>query len=195
MQGDSKCCDVNQIAEEFHNQLTGYLIKKIRRPELAKDLVQEVMLKLVIAGNQNLKINNIKAWLFEIARHCLADHYRKSAKLKETGLDITQTGSLISQEESSYANGDFLNHLINLLPEQYSKPLYLSDIENLPQKIVAERLRLNLSATKMRIQRARKMLRELIIQCCDIEYTKDGAFADCMVKNDCTFLLSKENMV
>jgi hypothetical protein len=38
----------------------------------------------------------------------------------------------------------------------------------------------------MRIQRGRKKLYDLFIECCDIEYTKDGAFLDCTIKDKCT---------
>jgi len=76
-----------------------------------------------------------------------------------------------------------------LLPAKYSEPLIMSDIENIPLKIIGEKLGISLSATKMRVQRARKMLLNLFHECCEIEYTKSGKFSHCTVRNNCIPLI------
>ncbi|WBX76021.1 sigma factor-like helix-turn-helix DNA-binding protein [Tenacibaculum ovolyticum] len=73
----------------------------------------------------------------------------------------------------------------NYLPEEYSTPLYLSDIEQKKQQEIAEILNLSLTATKSRIQRARKKLKELITNCIDISYNKKGQISDFQLKNNC----------
>lgn len=184
-----ECCNINQIVNEFYNQLLGYLIKNIHSTEIAKDIAQEVILKLISVHNKSVKIHNIKAWLFEIARHTIADYYKDSNNLKKNGIDTQIMHSLNAIESSIFSPSDYLLPMIKLLPTKYSEPLYLSDIENFPQNSVAEKMGLSLSATKMRIQRARKMLYDLFIECCDIEYTKSGAFSHCTIKDTCLPLL------
>ncbi|MCA1758619.1 MAG: hypothetical protein LC658_02525 [Bacteroidales bacterium] len=75
--------------------------------------------------------------------------------------------------------------MIHLLPEKYSNPLLLSVIENIPQAEIAKQLNLSVSATKMRVQRARKMLYDKFIECCDIEYSKTGGLLHCEIKENC----------
>ena len=75
--------------------------------------------------------------------------------------------------------------MIQLLPKDYANPLMLSDIDKIPQKEIAKQLNLELSATKMRIQRARTKLRSLFVECCHLEYDKQGNFTGCSIKASC----------
>ncbi|HBN06380.1 MAG TPA: hypothetical protein DD434_11435 [Bacteroidales bacterium] len=179
-----ECCDLNIIISDFYNHLKNYLTGKIKNNELAEDIVQEVMLKLVTAHQKNLKVQNLKAWLYQIARNTLIDYYRKNANVIQENEENLKD-SLYSLQEESFRPSDYLIPMINLLPDKYSYPLMLSDIDNIPQSEIAEKLALSLSATKMRIQRGRKKLYDLFIECCDIVYDKNGFFLHCEIKENC----------
>ena len=184
-----KCCDISLIINESYDQLRAWLIKKTGNIELSDDLTQEVMIKLVNAYNKNIFLHNPKGWLFEIARHSLADHYRRSFPgEKYDSIDLQDT---ITDEVEEVGNtaADFLVPITKLLPAKYSEPLIMSDIENIPLKIIGERFGISLSATKMRVQRARKMLLNLFRECCEIEYTKSGKFSHCTVRDNCIPLI------
>jgi DNA-directed RNA polymerase specialized sigma24 family protein len=64
--GNVGCCDLNMIISDFYNQLKQYVIKKINNNELAEDIVQEVMLKVIVAHQKNIQVKNLRAWLFQI---------------------------------------------------------------------------------------------------------------------------------
>lgn len=181
---ETECCDLNEIIQNFYSHLKKYLIGKIKNSELAEDIVQEVMLKVVTAHQKNLQVQNIKAWLYQIARNTLIDYYRKNANVIQENEEHLKD-SLYYLQEESFSPIDYLIPMINLLPEKYSIPLILSDIDNKSQLEIAKKLDLSLSATKMRIQRARKMLYSLFTECCDIEYDKNGAFLHCEIKQNC----------
>lgn len=180
-----ECCDLNIIISDFYNHLKNYLTGKIKNNELAEDIVQEVMLKVVTAHQKNLKIQNLKAWLYQIARNTLIDYYRKNANVIQENKNHLKD-SLYCLQEEPFSPIDYLIPMINLLPEKYSIPLMLSDIDNKSQLEIAKKLNLSHTATKMRIQRARKMLYSLFTECCDIEYDKNGAFLHCEIKENCT---------
>lgn len=180
-----ECCDLNIIVSDFYNHLKNYLIGKIKNKESAEDIIQEVMLKVMTAHKKNLQVENLKAWLFQITRNTLVDYYRKNAnRIEENNNDINEMHFYI--QESSFSPSDYVVPMIKLLPQKYSNPLYLSDIEHLPQAEIAEKIGISLSATKMRIQRARKMLYNLFAECCEIEYSKEGSFLHCTIKDSCT---------
>jgi RNA polymerase sigma-70 factor (ECF subfamily) len=183
------CCNINLVIKENYKLLKGYLISKTGDPVLSEDIAQEVMVKLTNAYNKNTFLHNPKGWLFEIARHSLADHYRRmfpEEKYESIDFQSTITDEL---EEVSNTAVDFLVPMIRLLPATYSEPLFMSDIEDIPFKIIGEKLGISLSAAKMRVQRARKMLLGLFYECCEIEYTKSGKFSHCTVRDNCVPLI------
>jgi len=184
------CCDKHQIISDFYDKILGFVIKNIEDIEVAKDITQDVMGRLIEAYDKNTQVSNIRAWLFQITRNLIADHYRKN-KYRDDNKS-SQNELSLSEEQPDVSTEDFIIPMIKLLPDEYGKALFLSDIENLKQAEVAKRLNLKLSATKMRIQRARKMLHELFLDCCEIEYTKDGSFANCTIKSHCNELLNEE---
>lgn len=183
------CCNINLIINDNYNLLKRYLISKTGNSDLSEDIAQEVMVKLTSAYNKNTFLHNPKGWLFEIARNCLADHYRRSfpeEKYESIDFQSTITDELV---EVSNTAVDFLVPMIKLLPATYSEPLFMSDIENIPLKIIGEKLGISLSSTKMRVQRARKMLLNLFHECCEIEYTKSGKFSHCTIRDNCLPLI------
>jgi RNA polymerase sigma-70 factor (ECF subfamily) len=67
---------------------------------------------------------------------------------------------------------------MRLLPGEYRLPLLLSDLEGLPQKEVAERLGLSLSAAKSRVQRGRERLKSAFTECCHLTLDHRGTVMD-----------------
>jgi RNA polymerase sigma-70 factor (ECF subfamily) len=188
-----ECCNINEVVQEFYNYLKSYILGKVKDKTLAEDIVQEVMMKLVLSHQNKKEIKNIKAWLFQVSRNTIYDYYKKHNL--EYNLDKDWN---IKDESSSklykILASDYVIPMIELLPKEYAKPLMLSDIDKIPQKDIAKQLNLELSATKMRIQRARIKLRALFVDCCHIEFDKQGNFIGCSIKEFCEPLqsISKE---
>ncbi|NLJ44295.1 MAG: sigma-70 family RNA polymerase sigma factor [Bacteroidales bacterium] len=186
------CCNINLIINDNYNIVKRYLLSKTGDSELSEDIAQEVMVKLINAFNKNIFLHNPKGWLFETARNTLADHYRRSFPAENFENIVVQDTIANELEDLSNEAADFLVPMIKLLPAIYSEPLFMSDIENIPLKIIGEKLGISLSATKMRVQRARKMLFNLFHECCEIEYTKSGKFSHCTVRDNCAPLIKTE---
>ena len=188
--------NIADTVKQFYEYLKGYIIKKIGDPNLADDLTQEVMYRLVKADDENRSIRNVKGWLFQTTRHVIADHFRQQGKQPVVKPHDEHPDAVSDQEPFrppdefvSISNADFILPMLMLLPEKYSKPLIMSDIENIPQKEIARHLGLGLSATKMRIKRGREKLHGLFTECCEIEYDSRGEFAGCTIRDHCTPLL------
>ncbi|MAQ76776.1 MULTISPECIES: sigma-70 family RNA polymerase sigma factor [Bacteroidota] len=195
---NKECCNINEVVQEFYEFLKAYIIKKTNDINLAEDIVQEVMLKLVESHKKNIEVNNIKAWLFQVTRNTIADYYKdyyNKNKIEFNFNEDWKEHSISSENISTILESDFIIPMIGLLPEKYAKPLHLSDIENIPQKEIALQLNLGLSATKMRIQRGREKLKSLFIECCDIQYDKSGNFSSCTIKPHCTPLQEIEKKI
>ncbi len=185
------CCDLDMIVSAFYQQLKNYLIGKTGDIHLAEDIVQEVMLKVVSAHQKSIPVKNLRAWLYQITRNTLIDYYRRkknTCKNYEEYIDEV----ILSKENDTFSPKEYVIKMIQLLPEKYRIPLLLSDIDNKKQAEVAKITGISLSATKMRIQRARKMLYDLFVECCDIQYTENGSFLHCTIKESCVPLRNLE---
>lgn len=178
-----ECCNINDAVQEFYSFLKFYILKRVEDVETAEDLVQEVMVQLVEAHVKGTDVENIKAWLFQVTRNTLYSHYRNNPKTSEKNIEAI--GEIHADDFSDLVAMDYIVPMIELLPKEYSEALMLSDIEKIPQKDIADKLGLGISATKMRIQRARTKLRELFVECCHLEFDKDGNFVGCTVKDSC----------
>lgn len=179
----SECCNINKIIQEFYSYLKSYILGKVKDITISEDIVQEVMLKLIESHQKSTEIRNIKAWLFQVTRNTIYDYYKRNKELiLIKDIDIEEDPRTDFSEIEVL---DYIIPMIKLLPAAYATPLMLSDIDKIPQQEIANKMNLGLSATKMRIQRARIKLRELFVECCDLEYDKNGDFIGCSIKQSC----------
>lgn len=172
----------NDIWATYEGHLLNFINTKIEDKLNAKDILQDVSIKLFDNLNRGTEITNYKAWLFQVTRHTIADHYRKNTKYLDLQVNATETTHINSTACVCDLSGFIIQ---TYLPEKYSKPLYLSDIEKKPQQEIAKMLNLTLTATKSRIQRGRIKLKELIDQCVNISYNTKGEIFDFQLKKDC----------
>lgn len=162
---------LNDFWQEHRSRLRGYIAKRVREPEAVDDIVQDVFLK----ASENLPSlqarGSIAAWLYRIAANAIVDHYRALRPWEELPDDIAAPEV---QRDYVIELARCLQPLIAELPETYRAALVLSELEGLPQKVVAERLNLSLSGAKSRVQRGRERLRQRLLDCCDIESERGG---------------------
>jgi RNA polymerase sigma-70 factor (ECF subfamily) len=171
------------IWEEHKKPLLNFVKTKVNDNSIGEDIVQDVGIKLHTAIHKNQEINNYKSWLFQVARNTIADYYRKN-KIQTT--IIKDQPEIVETSISSACVCDLSGFVIqNYLPKQYADALYLSDIEQKPQKEIAKILDLSLTATKSRIQRGRKKLKELVTDCIEISYNNKGQITGFLLKDDC----------
>jgi len=64
--------------------------------------------------------------------------------------------------------------MIKALPEKYQAVILLSEFEKLSHKEIGEKLGISVSGVKSRVQRDRKMLKEMLLGCCQLEFDSLG---------------------
>lgn len=65
--------------------------------------------------------------------------------------------------------------MIERLPEKYRQALLLTESHGVTQTAAAAMLGLSVSGTKTRTQRARRLLKQALIDCCHIELDRRSA--------------------
>lgn len=182
-------CNIHIIYQRYSTHLLAFIRQQIKDQSIADDLLQEVFLKTMESCISSNDIRNIKSWIFQVTRNTIADYFRKQNKQfhEEDYINLNHLNSPDFQQILS----DDVSDMISLLPKEYGIPLQWSDIDGIPQKEIADKLQISLPGAKSRVQRARKKLRELFFECCDVEFDAQGNIISCEIKDHCTPLLEK----
>jgi RNA polymerase sigma-70 factor (ECF subfamily) len=155
--------------DEFSKELLRFIASKTGDSDLAKDLLQEVFIKVHLKIPQLDNRQQIRSWLYTVSANTVTDYFRN--KISTTSLPEIKEEE---ETESTHSAENCLMPLINELPEKYQQALLLSEIYNMKQKNVAEILGVSLSGAKSRIQRGRRLLQEGYIKCCSYSINKHG---------------------
>lgn len=166
----------------YGKRLAAFIRRRIDDDTVADDILQDVFLRV----QQNLSAlrrpERLQAWLYQIARNAVIDHYR-SRDFMEVLPESIQQEEPDSREVALREMAECLEPMIDRLPPPYRDALRLSEIEGLKQRTIAQILGLSLSGAKSRVQRGRTMLRELFIECCHIYRDAAGRIASCEVRD------------
>ena len=173
--------DASSLWLDYKNAIKFYILKKVKDEDVANELSHEVLMKVYNSCCSNHEIKNVRSWMFQIAHNTTIDYLKKQHKFTNDVPEVFE-----KDESNSYKEAEeLLKPLIGLLPEKYAIPLQLGDIKELKQAEVAKKLNLSLTATKSRIQRARKLLKEAIIDCSNFETDDKGNLLSLELKQNC----------
>jgi RNA polymerase sigma-70 factor (ECF subfamily) len=75
--------------------------------------------------------------------------------------------------------------MMNELPSEYCEALCLTEIDGMTQKQYAKKKGLSYSGAKSRVQRARLMLKDMLLKCCHYQFDKYGTVFDIQPKCCC----------
>lgn len=176
-----KYSDISSLWLEYKNGLKYYIFKKVKNEEIANDLSHEVLMKVYNSCCSSVNIKNVRSWMFQIAHNTTIDYLKRKNKFTDNVPENYDNDDYDVYQEAN----EIIKPLMQLLPEKYAIPLQLSEIEELKQKEVAQKLNLSLTATKSRIQRARNLLKEKIIECGNLEKDEKGNLISLGIRSDC----------
>ncbi|WP_024772130.1 sigma-70 family RNA polymerase sigma factor [Aquimarina macrocephali] len=161
--------ETSNLWKAYHKDIRLFIKSKVKNDQIVDDLIQETFIK--VHGNKNKLRDHskIKSWLFTIARNIVYDYFKEN---KQTTDFINE--QICEETYADHSEKDCLPELINRLPEKYRNPLLLSDVKGLKQKQIAEQLEIPLSTVKSQIQRARKMIIQGYMDCCDYKLNDKG---------------------
>ena len=167
------CNQVFPIYLEFSEDLERYIRSKVGSAEVAKDLTGALALRLYHHCDRLVEVENVRGWLFRLAHNATMDYFRQQGREQQVATEYALVQA--SETEVNDMAERCAVALLHELPESVRVPLTLADLEGIPQKDIAERLSLNYSTVKMRVQRGRKQLRTLLMECLDQTETELAA--------------------
>ena len=157
---------------QHKEELRGFLMHRSGCATDADDLLQEVFLRVVLQGADFCRVENRRAWLFQVARNLLVD------RLRLTREQVPLPDDLLADSPPEIVPVDLLSHclprvLSELSPED-REAIVFCDIQGVTQRAFAERLGLSLPAAKSRVQRARQRLRNQLADACQLTFDAEG---------------------
>jgi RNA polymerase sigma-70 factor (ECF subfamily) len=175
--------------EQFSIPLKDFIKKRVNNDQDVEDILQTVFLKIHIHINNLIETNKVRGWIYSITRNAIIDFYR--SKNQDSDIESLSEDILIGVQEEETLNNEIsqcLNTMIQYLPEKYKQAIILTEFHNLTQKELADRTGLSVSGAKSRVQRARLLLKEMLMNCCILELDRRGNVIDYKHKSkDCKY--------
>ena len=120
--------------------------------EAVDDVTQEVFVAAVKAIRRYKAKAAFRTWISAIARHKVADYYRKRGRQPETMALDPEINDVA--ERSVWQEQVSVRMALQQLPQHYQEVLLLRFAEGLPFQDIADALGVSLEATKSRYRRA-----------------------------------------
>ncbi|MFN3554806.1 MAG: RNA polymerase sigma factor SigZ [Bacteroidales bacterium] len=165
------------IWRQFSRDLDRFIRSRVNDPDIAGDLLQETFLRIHNHIGSLKDETRLQAWIFQITRNVIADHFRRQEKENRKYQNLNEESGEPVNEAMTEAVHDMIK-MMDSLPPEYCQALCLTELEGLSQKEYAEKLGISYSGAKSRVQRARKMLRDMLMQCCHYQFDRYGTVID-----------------
>jgi RNA polymerase sigma-70 factor, ECF subfamily len=169
--GDQK--SFGYLIQLYFNQITLYAQSIVQNNELAKEIVQDVFLKIWDMRNTLEIKSSLKAYIYQITHNLCIDYLRKdilaNKKLSVVSYDDLEMRLSVFELEDrdsffdklfSAQMEDAINNAIEELPQQCREVFMLSRYEHLSYPQISRRLNISLSTTKTQMVRAMHKLKD-----------------------------------
>jgi len=146
------------------NKLFRFAFRLLGSSDDAKDVVQEVLIKVWNGREQLNEIQNVEAWCMRVTRNLSLDRLRQQQRRP---VDTIEKGTHVQQEALSpldtletNENMKRIGELMSVLPEKQRHVMHLRDVEGYSYQEISEILEIDMSQVKVNLFRARQSVRE-----------------------------------
>lgn len=171
----------------FSKPLMSFIKNRVNNDQDAEDILQDVFCKIQNNINSLKAGDKIHAWVYSITRNAITDFYRTHRienLCSELSDDIPDDRLDSGSEDANAEIAQCLKVMINSLPDKYKEAILLTEFQNLTQNELSQRLGLSLPGAKSRVQRARGKLKEMLFDCCNLEFDRLGNVIEYQDKNN-----------
>lgn len=159
---------LREVLTENLERFRAFAQSRLGDPELAADVVQDALLKALRAPARLNEGDNLVAWFYRILRNTIIDlHRRKAAQVKA----LEQFGHELDDapdEETKNFICACIHRLLPALKPEYAEAVRRVDFEQQPMAEVAAGLGVTAGNLKVRLHRARKQLKERLVETCQL---------------------------
>lgn len=150
------------------NKLYRFAFRLLGSSEEAKDVVQEVLIKVWNGREQMAEVENMEAWCMRIAKNLSLDRLRsrqrRATDSMEEGLEVKQDALTPHEHTELSESMQRVNELIAALPEKQRQVIHLRDVEGYSYQEICDMLELDMNQVKVSLFRARNAVREKLLK-------------------------------
>jgi len=157
----------SKIYDRYIDKIYRFIFLKVSSQEIAQDLTSETFLRGWESFKNGTKIENPQAFLYQIARNIVTDHYREKGKCQLVSTEATIVADPTQDlEEKSFLDSDIetVKAVLADLKEDYQNVIVWRYIDDLPIQEIAKLQNKSEEATRVQLHRALKALKDEINQ-------------------------------
>ncbi|MEM6319780.1 MAG: RNA polymerase sigma factor [Bacteroidota bacterium] len=146
----------------LQDKMYRYVLSMVFDVEFAKDIVQEVLMKLWVKRADLGKVKNLEAWCIRLTRNLTLDKLKLKHR-KNVGLDeLVETPIALENPANQLENQDLLQSIYTTMKDlspQQQEIFRLRDLLGYSNKEIKELMDLNDSQVKVNLFRARQKIK------------------------------------
>ena len=146
--------DIEKVITDYGDMLFRLCFVMLKNNADAEDAVQETVIRYMQKAPEFVDSEHEKAWLITTAKNKCADLFRFRRRHPQDNIDYLQ------ELPYEITDSGILDALMSL-PEKYRLVLTLYYVEGYNTSEIAEIIKKSTSAVKMRMQKGRKLLKEI----------------------------------
>ncbi|MBO9636722.1 MAG: RNA polymerase sigma factor [Siphonobacter aquaeclarae] len=146
------------LYERYKKALLNFFLYRQNSRETARDLTQQVFLRLLRYRHTFREGASFRTWVHEIARNVFHDHLKTVRVQTDIIPDLPET------DDPADDRHEQLHFALQQLPEGYRDVLVLSRFQNMSYEEIGELLGLSVANVKVRAFRGLQKLRDLYFQ-------------------------------
>jgi len=156
-----------QLYNTYIAELTGFIVKFVKLPQIAEDISQEVFIKIWQNHAQLQGVDSFKAYLFVAARNHTLNILKRIAKEDSAKAEIIRhfQSIRVNNKEDDLISGEYLAYLrnvLNSLPMQTQQVFQLCRTEQKGYEEVAALLGISRNTVKKHMVRSMKTFRHAL---------------------------------
>ena len=119
---DQQNAEIERTVRTESGRLFNFINKRVRDPDDAEDILQDVFWQLIEAYRKLETIERVTSWLFQVARHKIADRYRRAKS-------VVVVGKAEREERTELNLEDFLPDVSENPETSYIRDVIWDEIE------------------------------------------------------------------
>lgn len=146
------------------NKLFRFAFRLLGNEDEAKDIVQEVFVRVWNGRAQMTAVENWEAWCMRITKNLSLDRIRTLTRKRtqpiDEGFDVRHDALTPHESTEIGESMQKISRMIEALPEKQRQVMHLRDVEGYSYQEICDILELDMNQVKVNLFRARNAVRE-----------------------------------